>query len=239
MHVSVAVPLYNEEGNVERLLTELPASLEWNSHVDDYEIVCVNDGSTDRTGELLELYRSDPVKIVTLHANSGQSAALAAGIAAATHDTVARIDADLQTTPDDLAPLLAMMKSGFDCAHGIRAHRRDPLTRRVSSAVANVVRRAVLHDAFRDIGCPLTVFRKECVERIPLFPAFHRYLPYLIEVQGYRVAQVAVRHFPRLAGSTKYGVRNRLWIGVLSLLFVRSLLRRITGSHSRTSAPPP
>ncbi len=225
MNLSVIIPLYNEEGNIERLFETVPGSLEQNSYVDDYEILCVNDGSTDRTADLLRRYKTERTTILSSSENRGQSGALAIGIDAARYELVGLLDGDLQTTPDDFECLLALFQEGYDCVHGIRIDRQDTTLRKLSSRVANSFRSRVLGDKFRDISCPLSVFRKQCLDGVTLFQAFHRYIPYLIQMQGYKVAEVPVRHFPRLAGQPKYGISNRLWIGLQSLLFVRWMAR--------------
>ena len=186
----------------------------------------MDDGSTDRTGELLGPGRGDRVVVLSLHQRAGQSAALARGIAAARYDVVGLLAGDLQTTPDDFAVLIPWLQEGFACAHGIRVGRRDSVVRRASSWVARVVRQLALGDDIQDIGCPLSVYRKECLADVPVFDPFHRYLPYLVQAQGYRVKQVPVRHFPRLAGRSKYGIANRLGPGLASLLTVRRLVKR-------------
>jgi glycosyltransferase involved in cell wall biosynthesis len=223
--LSLVIPLHNEEPNVERLLATVPASLEANPRIKEYEIICVDDGSTDRTRALLEQRASPNVRIVPMAKRRGQSGAIARGLAAARHEVVGTLDGDLQTTPDDLATLLERLEQGYDCVQGVRVNRKDPAIRRWSSAVARSIRHLALGDRFRDIGCPLIVFRRECLEHLPLFDPFHRYLPFLIELQGFRVDQVPVRHFPRAAGRTKYGIWNRWWIGLTSLLVVRWLAR--------------
>lgn len=225
--LSVVVPLYNEAGNVARLCGALHASLERNPWVRAFQLVLVNDGSSDNTLELLRRHRSDRTTIVSLARRHGQSGALAAGLDAARFETVARLDGDLQTTPDDLVPLLELMQRGFDCVHGIRLERKDTWLRRMSSRAANAVRRAVLGDTFQDISCPLSVFHKNCLANVPRMEVLHRYLPYLIQVQGYAVAEFPVQHFPRIAEHTKYGISNRLWVGVKSLLDVKRLSREL------------
>jgi len=226
MNLSVVVPLHNEEPNIERLLATVVPSLERNPLVDQFEVICVDDGSTDGTARLLAAARSPSVVVVTLPRRSGQSAALARGIGAARYDVIGRLDGDLQTSPDDFEHLLPWLDRGFDCAHGVRQKRQDTMVRRLSSRIANGIRRRVLGDAFQDISCPLTVFRKRCVDNLTLFDSFHRYLPFLIRMQGYPVTQVPVRHFPRVAGRTKYGIANRVGVGLVSLFVVRWLSRR-------------
>jgi len=225
MNLSVVIPLHNEEGNVARLLGTVRDSLARNRYVEAFEVVCVNDGSTDGTAGLLEQHRADWLRIVTLPHRCGQSVALAAGLFAARHEVLARIDGDLQTTPDDFEAMLPLLERGVDCVHGVRARRHDSLARRWSSVVANAVRRAVLRDGFRDISCPLTVFRRACATALVQFDAMHRYLPLLIAARAYLVVEVPVRHFPRSAGTTKYGVVDRIGVGLRSLLVVRRLIR--------------
>jgi glycosyltransferase involved in cell wall biosynthesis len=213
------------------MVTALGESLPQLSLVDRFEVVFVDDASTDDTAGLLAQHRFDWLTLVSLPKRGGQSAALSAGIDVARHDVVGRIDGDLQTSPDDFDLLLHGLAHGFDCAHGVRAQRYDSVTRRVSSRVANAVRRRVLGDPFFDIACPLTVFRKECVRHVPRVDSFHRFLPYLIQLQGCTVTQVPVRHFPRLAGQTKYGVLDRLGIGITSLLAMRWYARHHIPRH--------
>ncbi|MEX0691079.1 MAG: glycosyltransferase family 2 protein [Gemmatimonadales bacterium] len=226
MHFSVIVPLFNEQTNVRRVLAEIPASLATNLEVRSWELICVNDGSTDRTADELARGRTDQIVIVTLPRNLGKSGALSHGIRAARGEVVGLIDGDLQTSPADFGPLLAEMRTGnWDMVHGIRAQRHDGLVRRWSSRIANGVRRTVLGDDFADITCPLTVCRRTCLTDIPHFEPFHRYIPHLVRTQGYRVTQMPVRHFPRTADHAKYGVGNRLGVGITSLLAVRWLTR--------------
>lgn len=223
---SVVVPLFNEEDNVERLLGLLSESLEENALVSQYEILCVDDGSTDATLELLRKFSTGHTRIVALPRNAGQSTALAAGMQAARFETIGLIDGDLQTTPDDFEALLRVLADGYDFVSGVRVNRCDSLAKRLSSRIANGLRQKVLGDPFNDIGCPLKVFRKKCVAGLMLFDSFHRYLPYLVRLQGFRVAAVPVRHFPRVAGTTKYGLFDRVWIGLQSLYVVSWLGRK-------------
>lgn len=227
MNVSVVVPLRDEAPNVARLLREVPESLEANPRVDGWELLCVDDGSRDATTEELWRHRRDGVRVLRLQGPQGKEAALAAGIDAARHEVVAFMDGDHQTSPDDLEPLLALLEEGYDLVNGIRERRRDGWAKRMSSRVAHGVRSRVLGDRFTDINCPLKVARRACLLEMPRFRAWHRYLPLLAEIRGHAVTEAPVRHFPRAAGRSKYGVWNRLWIGLRSLMVVRWL------SHNR------
>ncbi len=230
---SVVVPLFNEEENVGRLIDSLTESLERNRFVADYELVCVDDGSADNTLEKLRSFATAQTVVVSLPHNSGQSGALTAGMKASKFSLLGLIDGDLQTSPEDFEILLAALDDNCDMVTGVRVDRQDTLIKRIASRVANGFRRRVLGDSFRDIGCPLKVLRRECVMEIPLFDSFHRYLPHLVQMQGYRVREVPVRHFPRLAGETKYGVWDRTWIGLQSLYVVRWLGRHYIGRVSQ------
>jgi glycosyltransferase involved in cell wall biosynthesis len=225
MNVSVVIPLRDEEANVARLLEVVPASLAGNPRVHDFEILCVDDGSRDQTLTLLRNSAADHVHVLALDRRRGKEVALAAGIDHARYDVIALLDADLQTTPDDLGLLFERLEAGFDCVNGNRIERHDSWLKRVSSRVANRVRRFLLGDSSRDINCPLKVVRAECLRSIPRFRAWHRYIPHLAALGRYRVAEVPVRHFPRTAGRSKYGVRNRLWVGLQSLAIVWWLTR--------------
>ena len=221
----MVIPLRDEEANVTRLLEEVPASLAGNSRVDAFEILCVDDGSRDDTLARLRASQTDHVRVLALDRRRGKEAALVAGIDHASYDVIALLDADLQTTPDDLGLLFERLEAGFDCVNGNRVERHDTWLKQVSSRVANAVRRLLLGDSSRDINCPLKVVRKECLKTMPRFRAWHRYIPHLAMLGGYRVTEVPVRHFPRVAGRSKYGVWNRLWIGLQSLAVVWWLTR--------------
>jgi dolichol-phosphate mannosyltransferase len=160
----------------------------------------------------------------------GQSPALAAGFRLARGERVVTLDADLQNVPADIPLLLAALDGGAgdDVAvvSGVRRHRRDDWLRRVSSRVANAVRRGVLGDAVTDVGCSLKAYRAGYLRRSPVFNGFHRFLPALIQMAGGRLREVDVTHRPRLHGTSKYGVHNRLWRGVIDLAGVRWMGRR-------------
>lgn len=224
--VSLVVPAFNEEESLPVLAREIrealgPAGL-------PYELVLVDDGSTDRTLEvMLDLARHDPaVRVLRQRPNQGQSAALAAGWRAARAPVVVTLDADLQNDPADVPRLVAALDEGWDVVSGVRVERRDSWLRRASSRIANAVRNRLTGDAVTDVGCTLRACRTELLRDLPVFTGMHRFLPTLLRLQGARVTELPVRHRPRRYGTTKYGIHNRLWRGIVDLLAVRWLQRR-------------
>jgi glycosyltransferase involved in cell wall biosynthesis len=224
--LSAVVPAYNEVESLPPLLAELRAALE--STARTWELVLVDDGSTDGSGEVLraEAARDPRLVLVRFEKNAGQSAALAAGLARARGAVVVTLDADLQNDPADIPALLAAL-AGADVVSGVRAKRHDSWVRRVSSRVANATRRAVLGDSITDIGCSLKAYRREALEGLPMFLGVHRFLPALCGFRGARVVEVPVRHRPRTRGVSKYGMGNRLWRGIHDLVGVSWLKVRL------------
>ena len=211
--LSVVVPAHNEAPNLRPLLAAVAAAL---APLDfAWELIVVDDGSRDETRTILaQLVAADArLRAVHLPEQSGQTAALAAGFAAAQGELIATLDADMQCAPADLVPLLHALGDA-DLACGIRTRRHDPLTRRLASALSNVVRRALLAPRVRDLACPLRVFRRAALARVqtltPLFYGAHRWLPALFWIAGLRIVQYAVPHHARLAGESKYTTRGRV-----------------------------
>jgi glycosyltransferase involved in cell wall biosynthesis len=223
--VSIVVPVFNEERSLPDLAREIGqamAALPWS-----YELVFVDDGSIDRSLEVLRglAARDGRLRIAAFPGNRGQSAALAAGFRLARGERVVTLDADLQNDPADI-PLLLAALDGVAVVSGVRRNRRDDWLRRTSSRIANAVRRSVLGDAVTDVGCSLKAYRSEYLRKIPMWNGFHRFLPALIQMAGGKLREVDVAHRPRLHGSSKYGVHNRLWRGVVDLAGVRWMRRR-------------
>ena len=225
-HLSVVLPVFNERDNLEPLLAELHAALGATDRT--YEILLVDDGSTDGSSEVIRAaaLRSPEVTGIVFESNAGQSAAFAAGFRMARGDVWITMDADGQNDPADIPKLLAALE-GADVVSGIRAGRADNWTRRVSSSIANGVRRAVLGDHITDTGCSLKAYRRRAVEGIPLFTGAHRFLAGICEMRGARVVEIPVRHRPRRHGHSKYGVGNRLIRGIRDLIGVRWLRSRL------------
>ena len=218
--ISVVVPLFNEEESVGVLQEELRAAL---SGV-DYEIIFVDDGSVDHTAERIEPVGN--VRVIRFEKNSGQSAAIYAGLTAARGATVAIIDGDLQNDPADIPKLLAEIARGADLVCGYRVKRQDTLVKRATSRIANAVRSRYTKDGVRDTGCTLKAMRRECVSALFPFKGMHRFIPALVKSAGYRLVEIPVNHRPRRFGQSKYGLGNRAWRATMDMFGVRWLLSR-------------
>ncbi len=218
--VSVIVPLFNEEQSVPVLQTELSAALK----EFDYEIIFVDDGSTDRTADRIET--APNIRLIRFEKNSGQSAAIYAGFTEARGATVVIIDGDLQNDPADIPKLLAEIANGADLVCGYRVKRRDTLVKRATSRIANAVRSRYTKDGVRDTGCTLKAMRRECVSTLLPFKGMHRFIPALVKAAGYRLVEVPVNHRPRRFGQSKYGLGNRALRATIDMFGVRWLLSR-------------
>jgi dolichol-phosphate mannosyltransferase len=218
--VSVVVPVFNEEENMSILQTELQDALAGL----EYEIVFVDDGSTDRSAQRIKT--APNVLILQFEKNTGQSAALYAGIRAARGQTIVMIDSDLQNDPADIPRLLEEISRGADLVCGYRAKRKDTITKRLTSRIANFVRSRFTKDHVRDTGCTLKAIRRECVSALVPFKGMHRFIPALIKGAGYRVVEIPVNHRPRRFGQTKYGFGSRALRATIDMFGVRWLLSR-------------
>lgn len=243
--LSVVVPVRNEVENLAPLLAEIRAAL---ARSIDYEVIYVDDGSTDGTGaRLAQLAEEFPRLRVLRHAVScGQSAALATGVRAARGAWIATLDGDGQNDPADIPRLLAVVRDAaqqpnVQLVAGYRRRRQDSWLRRLSSRIANGVRARLLNDATPDTGCGLKLFPREVFLQLPYFDHMHRFLPALVQRNGGRTISVEVNHRPRMRGASKYGVHNRLWVGIVDLLGVMWLQRRMRRPEVRESdtRPPP
>jgi dolichol-phosphate mannosyltransferase len=217
--ISIIVPVYNEEENILPLTREVAAAMVAAGR--SFELVFVDDASTDGTWkQIQEARRRDPrVRGLKHSRNSGQSAALWTGLQATTSPTIATLDGDLQNDPADLPRLLAELKSA-DFVCGVRTRRQDSFVRRASSRIARHARKAVLGVDFCDTGCALRAFRRSSLSGIFPFHGLHRFLPVLVHGAGNRTLEIPINHRPRVAGSSKYGVWNRLWRGIFDLLAI-------------------
>lgn len=218
--VSVVVPLFNEEENVPILQQELTDALAGL----DYEIVFVDDGSTDATGG--HITPDARVRVVAFEKNAGQSAAMYAGLHAARGEVAVLIDGDLQNDPADIPKLLREIERGADLVCGYRAQRRDTLVKRLTSRIANFVRSRFTKDGVRDTGCTLKAMRRECIQALVPFRGMHRFIPALIKGAGYKLVEVPVNHRPRKFGVSKYGLGNRAVRATVDMFGVRWLLSR-------------
>ena len=226
--VSVVVPVRNEAGNVAPLVAEIAAALEgrWR-----YEVVYVNDGSSDGTEAELRLLKAQHPWLRSLrHAQScGQSAALRSGVAAARAPIVVTLDGDGQNDPAFLPQLIEAFQSGaprVGLVAGQRVGRKATGFKKFQSRVANGVRGAILRDGTRDTGCGLKAFQRDMFMSLPYFDGLHRFLPALVKRESYEIGYVDVVDRPRLHGVSNYGFWDRLWIGILDLFGVWWLIRR-------------
>lgn len=233
----MVAPVRNERESVEQLVLEVREGMD--ALAIDWELILVDDHSDDGSRELLDAASATDERVRSLHLGppgprgEGQSAALAAGIRAARGEIVATLDADLQNDARDLPRLYELLDEDCDLVMGVRAKRRDSGLRRVASAIANSVRRWVLSDPFRDIGCSLKVCRKAFLDGLPWFDGMHRYLPVFILRRGARWREVEVNHRPRLHGETKYTIRGRFVRGLRDLPSVHWLLGRMVTPPKR------
>ncbi len=224
--VSIVVPVFNERANVGPLLEEIERVFSELAH----EVVAVDDGSTDGSLEELERLSNDfgGLRVVSLEAHAGQSAAFAAGFDAARGRFVLTMDADGQNDPADGLRLLEVVcgPGSATAAIGYRVQRADGRWKRFQSRVANLARDLITGDAVRDTGCSLKVRPRYALARLPRFQGMHRFLPTLLRWDGQEVLEIGVSHRPRWSGKTKYGAWSRLWVGIRDAFGVRWLLRR-------------
>jgi len=226
--VSVVVPVRNEAGNIAPLVTEIATALGKGS---SFEIVYVNDGSTDRTeSELTLLMASRPwLRQVKHESSCGQSAAVSTGVLHARAGVIVTLDGDGQNDPAFIPALLKELAAGapwVGLIAGQRIGRQATGFKKLQSRIANAVRGAVLRDGTRDTGCGLKAFRRDVFLALPFFDGLHRFLPALVRREGYDIGYVDVVDRPRRAGTSNYGMWDRLWVGILDLIGVWWLIRR-------------
>lgn len=229
MDLAIVIPVLNEAENIAPLLEEIDIALGERS---GYDVIVVDDGSSDATASVLEACRERyPQLQVLRHATSrGQSAAIVSGVDAAGRCWIATLDGDGQNDPADIPRLYDIIRRApapVGLVNGHRRRRHDSWLRRVSSRVANSVRSFVLDDRTPDTGCGLKVFRRSLFMQLPRFDHMHRFLPALVRMQGSEVVSVDVDHRQRRRGRSKYGVHNRLWTGLADLFGVLWLQRRV------------
>lgn len=222
--LTIVVPVFNEEDNLERVEKEL---LNYSTVASVPTCVLfVNDGSKDKSQELIEAIcnRNSIFNFISFKENRGLSAAIKAGFDHTDTKLVGYIDSDLQTAPEDFNLLLEHIGE-YDLVTGVRANRKDSFVKNMSSKIANGIRRAFTNDGMDDTGCPLKIIKTDYAKRIPMFKGLHRFLPAMIMLQNGKVTQIPVRHFPRIAGQAKFGLWNRL-LGPLSDCFAYLWMKR-------------
>lgn len=221
---TIIVPVYNEEDNLARVEAQLLAYTKIASR--STCVLFVNDGSQDRSQELIEdiCDRNPMFQYISFKENRGLSAAIKAGFDHVSTPLLGYIDSDLQTDPEDFNLLLPHIVE-YDLVTGVRADRKDSFVKNMSSKIANGIRRAFTKDGMDDTGCPLKVIKSDYAKRIPMFRGLHRFLPAMILLQEGKIVQIPVKHFPRIAGTAKFGLWNRL-LGPLSDCFAYLWMKR-------------
>ncbi len=232
VEVSVVIPAYNEEQNVTVLLKRLTEAFE--PFERSFEVIIVDDGSTDKTLELLREHKqSKPwLRVIVLDRNRGQTCAMDAGFKAARGAIIATLDADLQNDPMEILRLIEMLND-CDAVVGWRLKRQDPWMRRVSTRIANTVRNKLSGESIHDSACSLKVYKRLCLEGLTLYKGMHRFMPTLVKMRGFKVMEVPVSHHRRYAGKAKYGVWNRMFRAFVDLLAVRWMKKRHITYHAR------
>ncbi len=224
--LSLVIPVYNEQDNLERLHAEISEAMD--TVTNDYEVVVTDDASRDRSWEmLLEITKHDSHwRVQRFAENCGESAASAAGMKAATGQVIVTLDADLQNDPRDIPKFLEALKTA-DCVCGSRVHERaDNWLRRISSSIANGVRNKLSDENISDAGCTYRAFKRECLAEVKFFRGAHRFLPTLFRMEGWKVVEISISPRERFAGESKYGVWNRLFKTFVDLLAVRWMKSR-------------
>ncbi|MBU0518099.1 glycosyltransferase family 2 protein [bacterium] len=229
--VSIVIPVMNEEESVPELAQEIEAAFAATEYI--WECLWIDDGSSDRTVELIKSLPSQHHRLFQHDRNYGQSAAFYTGFKHARGAIIGTLDGDLQNDPADLPKMIAKLNRGeVDIVNGIRSKRQDDWVRRFSSRIANGFRNWITNDSITDVGCSIRVFYKEFVEILPLWKGMHRFLPTLMRMNGGKIMELPVNHRQRQFGITKYGIGNRLWVGLMDTFGVRWLAGR--GVRPRT-----
>src|SRR5205809_7918698 len=224
-YLSLVIPAYNEQENIPVLLERVGAALSQTGK--EFEVLIVDDGSTDSTPKLLEegMQKYPWLRVLRMAKNGGQSAAFEAGFKAARGQVIATIDADLQNDPEEIPRLLPLL-NGYDMVTGWRKDRQDTPFRRWQSRQANRIRNFITQETVNDSASSLKIYRAPAIKGLKLFRGAHRYFPTLVKMRGGTVFETPVKHSHRFAGTAKYGFRNRAFVGIADLFGVRWMKKR-------------
>jgi dolichol-phosphate mannosyltransferase len=235
--LSLVVPAYNEQEVIPTLLTRVQASLDQIGK--PYEVIIVDDGSTDQTPQLLQaaMLRHPWLRVIRLSCNRGQSTAFDAGFKAARGEVIATIDADLQNDPEEIPRLLPML-DGYDMITGWRRKRADSAFRRFQTRAANRIRNWISQETIQDSASSLKLYKRHCLQGIQLYTGMHRFMPTLVKMRGFTVLETPVKHSQRFAGTAKYGFRNRAFRAFCDLLAVRWMKKRYLHYEASEMTPP-
>lgn len=216
LYISVVVPAYNEEGAIFDLHQKILFELKKINKA--FEIIFVNDGSSDNTLKLMKTLK--PLKIINFRKNFGQTAALDAGFKLAKGKYIVALDADLQNDPSDISRLIEKLENdNLDCVSGWRKKRKDNFSKKLSSKLAARVRKFLINDGIHDSGCTLKVYRKECFDNVDLVGEMHRFIPAILKINGFKIGELEVKHHPRKTGKTKYNFKRGIK-GILDMIAV-------------------
>ncbi len=220
MHVSVIIPVYNEEGNVDELVSRLETIL--SKQKKSYEILFVDDGSTDDTFNKLQNWkkRFRALKIIKMRKNFGQTNAISTGFEIAKGDIIVVMDGDLQNYPEDIPKLLEVLGKDYDVVSGWRKERKDTLGKKMFSKISNFFARKLTGIDIHDFGCSLKAYKREAIEGIELYGEMHRFIPAIVAMNGFRVTEIPVKHSARKSGKTKYSW-GRITKGFLDLIYIK------------------
>lgn len=223
-YLSIVVPLYNEEGNVAELYRKIYEAVQKIGR--PFEIIFVDDGSKDGTLEVAK--KLSPLKLIAFRKNFGQTAAFDAGFKEAKGEIIITLDGDLQNDPADIPLLLEKMAEGYDVVSGWRHKRQDPWSKKIPSRIANLLRKILIHDDIHDSGCSLKAYKRECFKDLDFFGEMHRFIPAILQLEGYRVGEVKVSHHPRLHGVTKYNWKRGIkgFVDMIAIWFWRKYSHR-------------
>lgn len=227
VYMTVVAPAYNEEANLPYLVGQVEHAL--SKFEQSWEFIIIDDGSKDNSLDVLKslMVKKPFLRVIHFLCNSGQSAALEAGIRNAYGQVIATLDSDLQNDPNEIPKMLRLVMEGkCDFVNGWRRERNDPWIRRVSTKIANAVRNRLTKESIHDSACGLKVFRRQCFQNMKLFRGMHRFLPTLAKIQGYTVLEIEVNHRPRIAGKAKYGVWNRAFCSLRDTFAIRWMASR-------------
>ena len=225
VEISVVVPVYNEEKNLPLLIPQLVEVLQ--PLEKSYEMIFVDDGSTDKSRKILKEMASQypEIRMIGFKKNCGETAAGTAGLKEARGEIVITIDADLQNDPKDIPTMLDYLKE-YDMVTGWRQRRDDPWIKRITSKIANKIRNGLSGEIIQDSGCTFRAYKRECLQNLKLYKGMHRFMPTLVKMEGYRVIEIPIAHHPRKFGVSKYNTWNRMWRAFVDLLAVRWMKNR-------------
>jgi len=223
--ISLVVPVYNEEENLPILIPEVTEVLQGLGT--SYEMIFVDDGSTDGSRALLKrMIAQDPrIRLLGFKKNCGETGAGAAGLKEARGKIVITMDADLQNDPKDIPKMLDYLKD-YDMVSGWREKREDSWIKRITSKIANGIRNCLSKESVRDSGCTFRTYKRECLQNLKLYKGMHRFMPTLVRMEGFRVIEIPISHRPRKFGVSKYNTWNRMWRAFIDLLAVRWMKNR-------------